>query len=92
MPGVNGFELLARVAAAGSGLRAIVMTGQGDVPMAVQAMRAGAADFIEKPIDADALLICVNRALRQAASPEEHPAWHAAAAMRAAALTKGSAR
>ena len=71
MPGMNGFELLAQLAAAGHSLPAIVITGQGDIAMAVQAMRAGAVDFIEKPIDSSALLACVNRALRQAASPAE---------------------
>ena len=88
MPGMNGFELLAQLAAAGHSLPAIVITGQGDIAMAVQAMRAGAVDFIEKPIDSSALLACVNRALRQAASPAERSAWRQAAALRLAGLTK----
>jgi two-component system, chemotaxis family, CheB/CheR fusion protein len=87
MPGMSGFELLAQLAAAGNALPAIVITGQGDVAMAVEAMRAGAVDFIEKPIDADALLAGVNRALRQAASPAERSSWRKAAAMRIAGLT-----
>ena len=88
MPGMNGFELLAQLTAAGHSLPAIVITGQGDITMAVQAMRAGAVDFIEKPIDASALLACVNRALRQAASRAERSAWRRAAALRLAGLTK----
>ena len=88
MPGMNGFELLAQLAAAGHALPAIVITGQGDIAMAVQAMRAGAVDFIEKPTDPTALLACINRALRQAASPAERSSWRQAAAMRVAGLTK----
>ena len=87
MPGTGGFELLARLATAGNALPAIVVTGQGDIAMAVQAMRAGAVDFIEKPTDPDVLLACVERALRQAASPAQRAAWRAAAAMRVAGLT-----
>ena len=47
MPGISGFELLARLVAAGSALPAILITGHGDIAMAVEAMRAGAYDFIE---------------------------------------------
>jgi len=85
---MTGFELLAQLAAAGHALPAIVITGQGDIPMAVQAMRAGAVDFIEKPTDPSALLACINRALRQTASPAERSSWRQAAAMRVAGLTK----
>ena len=42
-----------------------MITGDGDVPMAVQAMKAGACDFIEKPIGSDELLACIQRALEQ---------------------------
>lgn len=88
MPGMNGLEMLARLATAGSTLPAIVITGQGDIEMAVQAMRAGAADFIEKPVDAEALLTSVRRALEHAADPAQRLAAAAAAAMRIAGLTK----
>jgi two-component system CheB/CheR fusion protein len=88
MPGMNGFELLAQLAAAAYALPAIVITGHGDIAMAVQAMKAGAVDFIEKPTDPAALLICVDRALRQAASPAERSSWRKAVAMRIAGLTK----
>jgi two-component system CheB/CheR fusion protein len=88
MPGMNGFELLAQLAAAGHALPAIVITGQGDIAMAVQAMRAGAVDFIEKPTDPCALLACISRALRQTASPAERSSQRQAAAMRVAGLTK----
>lgn len=49
LPGISGLELLERLRRLGSRLVPIVMTGRGDVAMAVQAMRAGASDFIEKP-------------------------------------------
>jgi two-component system CheB/CheR fusion protein len=88
MPGMNGFELLAQLAAAAYALPAIVITGQGDIAMAVQAMKAGAVDFIEKPTDPAALLICVDRALGQSASPAERSSWRNAIAMRIAGLTK----
>ena len=85
MPGMNGLEMLARLAAEKSKLPAIVITGQGDIAMAVEAMRAGAADFIEKPVDPEALLASVHHALQQASSPAERSARRAEAAMRIAA-------
>ena len=88
MPGINGLEMLARLAAEDGRLPAIVITGQGDVAMAVQAMRAGASDFIEKPVDPETLLASVLRALQQASSPAQRSARRAEAAMRIAALTK----
>jgi two-component system, chemotaxis family, CheB/CheR fusion protein len=88
MPGMNGFELLAQVAAAGHQLPAIVITGQGDIATAVQAMRAGAVDFIEKPIGPDALLACIERTLRQKATSEDQAARHSVAALRLAGLTR----
>jgi len=88
MPGMSGLQMLAQLAAQGSKLPAIVITGQGDIPMAVEAMRAGAVDFIEKPVDPASLLASIDRALRQAASPSERSAARAAAALRAASLTR----
>ncbi|HEV2097903.1 MAG TPA: response regulator [Stellaceae bacterium] len=63
MPGMSGLELLQRLKSDGSRLPAIMITGQGDVPMAVEAMRAGAADFIEKPIRRDELFPSIEHAL-----------------------------
>ena len=56
LPGMNGLELLRRLGDAGHRLPAIMITGNSDVPMAVQAMKAGASDFIEKPVGRDELL------------------------------------
>ncbi|MBE7197243.1 MAG: response regulator, partial [Parafilimonas terrae] len=49
MPGIDGIELLRRLRSAGHRLPVIMMTGHGDVPLAVAAMKLGACDFIEKP-------------------------------------------
>jgi two-component system, LuxR family, response regulator FixJ len=63
MPDMGGLELQAELAARGSGVAVIVMTGHGEVPIAVRAMKAGAIDFLEKPIAEDLLLDCVRRGL-----------------------------
>ena len=88
MPGMSGFELLAWLAAADNALPAIVITGHGDVAMAVEAMKAGAFDFIEKPVRPNELLACIDRALRHVTSPSERSSMTAAAAMRVAGLTR----
>lgn len=62
LPGQSGLDLLAQVAALDAELPVIVVTGHGDVAMAVGAMRAGAYDFIEKPFGAERLLDAVRRA------------------------------
>ena len=63
MPGMNGLELQQRLAAGGRPIPIIFITGHGDVPMSVEAMKAGAVDFLPKPFDDDALLAAVDRAL-----------------------------
>lgn len=62
MPDMDGLELQAELARRGVRLPVIIMTGHGDVAVAVRAMKAGAADFIEKPFDDEALLDSVRRA------------------------------
>lgn len=63
MPGMDGLELLAELHAQDPELPVLLITGHGDVPLAVQAMRSGAYDFLEKPFASDALLEGVRRAL-----------------------------
>ncbi|HEY4941697.1 MAG TPA: response regulator FixJ [Rhizomicrobium sp.] len=63
MPEMDGLELQEEIARRGIELPIIIMTGHGDVPLAVRGMKAGAIDFIEKPFDAKMLLDGVSRAL-----------------------------
>jgi two-component system response regulator FixJ len=68
MPGVDGIEMLKRLKASRSTLPVLIMTGHGDVPLAVEAMKLGAIDFLEKPFEDDRLIGMVDVALKQAAS------------------------
>jgi len=63
MPGVSGIDLLRQLKARGSTMPVIVITGHGDIQLAVEAMKIGAADFLEKPFDDEALLASVKSAL-----------------------------
>jgi two-component system response regulator FixJ len=63
MPGLNGLELQEEIVRRQIDLPVIIMTGHGDVPLAVRAMKAGALDFVEKPFDDGHMLDCVKRAL-----------------------------
>jgi len=68
MPGKDGIELLMEVRRQRPWLPVVVVTGFGDVPMAVRALKGGAADFIEKPLDREAFLETVQRQLEENAS------------------------
>jgi len=87
MPGINGLELLKQLTATGHTLPAIVITGHGDVAMAVRAMKAGALDFIEKPVRAAELLASVAHALDHSRDAVALAARHAEAAASIAGLT-----
>jgi two-component system response regulator FixJ len=63
MPEMSGLDLLRRLKDLGVPLPVIVMTGHGDVPLAVEAMKAGAVDFLEKPFDDEVFLTSVHAAL-----------------------------
>jgi two-component system response regulator FixJ len=65
MPDISGIELLRRLKELKIGVPVIVITGHGDIALAVEAMKIGAADFFEKPFDDDLLLASVRAALRQ---------------------------
>ena len=87
MPELNGLELQRRMAELGIRLPVIVMTGHGDVPIAVEALKAGAVDFLEKPFEEAHLLEAVTSAI--AVSQREHDEAAAVAdiAARIATLT-----
>lgn len=65
MPDIDGLEVQRELRGAGVMLPVVIMTGHGDVDMAVAAMKAGASDFIEKPFDKHALLACIEAARKQ---------------------------
>jgi two-component system CheB/CheR fusion protein len=84
---MSGVQLIERLKAEGHQLPAIVITGSGDVPMAVQAMKAGAVDFIEKPVSNAELLASVKRALDQTRDMVTLSACREKAVLRIASLT-----
>src|SRR6266700_8212915 len=68
MPGIDGIELLKRLKAGRGTLPVVIMTGHGDVPLAVEAMKLGAVDFLEKPFEDDRLIGMIDIALKLAES------------------------
>jgi len=87
LPGISGLDLLRTLADAGYRIPSIMITGNSDVAMAVLAMKAGALDFIEKPVGTAALLECVRRALEQSRDAGMLFAWRRSAADHVALLT-----
>ena len=66
MPGLDGIELLKRMKADNSRFPIVILTGHGDIPLAVEAMKLGAVDFLEKPFEDDRLIGMIEAAIRQA--------------------------
>jgi two-component system, LuxR family, response regulator FixJ len=87
MPGLSGIDLLRRLKEMQIGLPVIVITGHGDVPLAVEAMKFGAVDFLEKPFDDDVLLASVRSALNRSEASAALDAERADLRARIAALT-----
>jgi two-component system, LuxR family, response regulator FixJ len=87
MPGVDGIEMLKRLKASRSTFPVVIMTGHGDVPLAVEAMKLGAVDFLEKPFEDDRLIGMIDIALKQAASGAQTEAVTAEIAARMASLS-----
>ncbi len=87
MPDMDGLQLQQELLARRSPLAVIIMTGHGDIPIAVQAMKAGAVDFLEKPFEDDVLLDSVQRALDRVASAAGQANATQEAATRLAQLT-----
>jgi two-component system CheB/CheR fusion protein len=80
LPGMSGLDLLRRLQSEGHRLPSIMITGNSDVPIAVQAMKAGAVDFIEKPVGRLDLLASIDRALEPSKDTSRRHIWREAAA------------
>ena len=87
LPGMGGLDLLQHLRTAGHTLPAIMITGFGDVRMAVRAMSFGASDFIEKPVGAEELMTSLTRALEQSRDGSKVVAWREEAVQHLAGLT-----
>jgi two-component system, LuxR family, response regulator FixJ len=87
MPQMDGLELQQRLSERALSFPLIVITGHGDIPLAVRTMKAGALDFIEKPFTTEVILNSVAAALRHIAARAEPDAATAAATARLATLT-----
>jgi two-component system response regulator FixJ len=88
MPGMDGLAVLRSLGARGLRLPVIMVTAHGDVQLAVEAMKAGACDFIEKPYEGEAMLRAVQAALAREEAEAAHSREVAAAAARLALLTR----
>jgi two-component system, LuxR family, response regulator FixJ len=87
MPGMSGIDLLRRLKELKVEAPVIVITGHGDIALAVEAMKIGAVDFLEKPFDDEVLLASVRSALRQHDADEKRSAERAEIQTRLAALS-----
>ena len=87
IPGMDGLAVQREMAARGLGLPVVVVTAHGDVPLAVQAMRAGASDFIEKPYGGEAIIRAAEAALARGEEYRARAREAAGAAARVAALS-----
>jgi len=88
LPGVSGMELLSRIVERSKNAAVIMMTGHGDIPTAVQAMKLGAYHFAEKPFEPEAMLGVVEDALHRAERQSEQGAEAARFRERRATLTE----
>ncbi|MCK1385010.1 response regulator FixJ [Bradyrhizobium sp. 21] len=87
MPGLDGIELLKRMKAEHSPFPILIMTGHGDVPLAVEAMKLGAVDFLEKPFEDDRLTGMIELAIREAVPAAKNDAIAQDVAARVASLS-----
>ena len=87
LPGLDGLELQRRLTEAGHTLPIVFLTGHGDIPMSVRAIKSGAVDFLTKPVKAEVLLAAVRAAIHQDASARRAGADQAQLEQRLASLT-----
>jgi len=87
MPGIDGIELLKRMKAGYGRFAMVVMTGHGDIPLAVEAMKLGAVDFLEKPFEDERLIGMIEWAIRQAGPAAKSEAFALEIAARVATLS-----
>ncbi len=87
MPGLDGLELQRRLAESGRSLPIVFVSGHSDIPMSVRAIKAGATDFLTKPVQAEALVAAVRAAIEQDASARQALADFAELRHRFASLT-----
>jgi two-component system response regulator FixJ len=87
MPEISGIDLLRRLRDLKIGVPVIIITGHGDVPLAVEAMKIGAVDFLEKPFDDEVMLTAVRSALNKQDSDSKRQAERADIKSRLAALS-----
>jgi FixJ family two-component response regulator len=87
MPGMSGIELQAKLKAERCRIPIIFITGRGDIPLAVSAMKEGASDFFTKPVDGTSLLSSVERALQQNLANRRQASEHASLIARYESLT-----
>jgi two-component system, LuxR family, response regulator FixJ len=87
MPEIDGIDLLRRLKIEGRKLPIVIMTGHGDIPLAVEAMKLGALDFLEKPFEDERLIGMINAALRQQADDSQSEAAAADLTARIATLS-----
>ncbi len=88
MPGISGVDLLRRMREREVQVPVIIITGHGDVPLAVEAMKIGAADFFEKPFDDEALVAAVRSALNRQQTENKQTAERSEIQERMATLSK----
>jgi two-component system response regulator FixJ len=87
LPGMSGIEIQQRLSSMGAKLRTIMISGHGDIPLAVKALKAGAVDFIEKPCADEVILDRVQRAFELSERAREEEATNDDVAVRLAVLT-----
>src|SRR3978361_442974 len=88
MPGIDGIELLQRLKMRRSTFPVLIMTGHGDVPLAVEAMKLGAVDFLEKPFEDERLIGMIETALSQNDGGSKSEALAVEMAARVTSLTQ----